>query len=150
MQLQVVLLLLVTLLLGSPQQVSEWGSELFITHDTPTLKPIWQRHMAVANTHATACFVSPQVLGVGSSKVACDYSNRLCQWNATYAFGATVLGDLVGWLSGGVEGWLLPASVSLMYAHTSSELCTTALAAVTCRLSSCVVISSGGVAWLAD
>ena len=32
----------------------------------------------------------------GSSKVACDYSNRLCQWNATYAFGATVLGGLVG------------------------------------------------------
>ena len=32
----------------------------------------------------------------GSSKVACEYSNRLCQWNATYAFGATVLGGLVG------------------------------------------------------
>jgi hypothetical protein len=37
----------------------------------------------------------PQVLAAGSSKVACDYSNRLCQWNATYAFGGAVLGDLV-------------------------------------------------------
>jgi hypothetical protein len=30
-----------------------------------------------------------------SSKYACDYSNRLCQWNARYMFGATVLGDKV-------------------------------------------------------
>eukprot|EP00879_Flechtneria_rotunda_P012921 GHRR01013494.1.p1 GENE.GHRR01013494.1~~GHRR01013494.1.p1 ORF type:complete len:1269 (+),score=413.90 GHRR01013494.1:1918-5724(+) len=28
-----------------------------------------------------------------SSKYACDYSNRLCQWNARYMFGATVIGD---------------------------------------------------------
>lgn len=36
-----------------------------------------------------------QVLAAGFSKVACDFSNRLCQWNASYAFGGTVLGDLV-------------------------------------------------------
>lgn len=30
-----------------------------------------------------------------SSKHACDFSNRLCQWPATYKFGATVLGDKV-------------------------------------------------------
>jgi hypothetical protein len=34
-------------------------------------------------------------VAAGSSKVACDYSNRLCQWNASYAFGGAVLGDLV-------------------------------------------------------
>lgn len=48
-------------------------------------------HIAVA-THVVPLL---QVVGAGSSKVACDYSNRLCQWNASYVKGAAVLGDLV-------------------------------------------------------
>eukprot|EP00883_Tetradesmus_obliquus_P003960 jgi/Sobl393_1/14275/SZX72377.1 len=36
-----------------------------------------------------------------SSKYACDYSNRLCQWNARYMFGSTVLGDKV-FFNGGI------------------------------------------------
>jgi len=66
----------------------------------------------LSNTHMSAGVVRPlmsllQVLCAGSSKVACDYSNRLCQWNASYAFGAAVLGDLVGADSDGVNQWLL-------------------------------------------
>jgi hypothetical protein len=43
----------------------------------------------------------PSLQALAGSKVACDYSNRLCQWNATYAVGGAVLGDLVG-----DAGWL--------------------------------------------
>jgi hypothetical protein len=32
---------------------------------------------------------------VASSKYACEYSNRLCQWQASYAFGAAVVEDKV-------------------------------------------------------
>jgi hypothetical protein len=53
-----------------------------------------------------------QALCSGSSKVACDYSNRLCQWNASYAFGAAVLGDLVSEFERGSQVPAAPTSSS--------------------------------------
>jgi hypothetical protein len=46
--------------------------------------------------HECACLLLVLLQAANaSSKYACDYSNRLCQWNARYMFGATVLGDKV-------------------------------------------------------
>lgn len=45
-------------------------------------------------TH-TSAWLMLQGTDAASSKYACDYSNRLCEWTPRYIFGATVMGDKV-------------------------------------------------------
>eukprot|EP00878_Enallax_costatus_P007068 GHUV01007407.1.p1 GENE.GHUV01007407.1~~GHUV01007407.1.p1 ORF type:complete len:480 (+),score=85.04 GHUV01007407.1:927-2366(+) len=56
-------------------------------------------HIALAAVAFVLLLAVPSAYA--SSKYACDYSNRLCQWNAIYMFGGTVMGDLA-FFSGGI------------------------------------------------
>eukprot|EP00878_Enallax_costatus_P025014 GHUV01026731.1.p2 GENE.GHUV01026731.1~~GHUV01026731.1.p2 ORF type:complete len:127 (+),score=22.20 GHUV01026731.1:509-889(+) len=55
---------------------------------------LWCLVLLAGPTAAGCCMYARQV-DAKSSKYACEFSNRLCQWQARYAFGAAVIGDMV-------------------------------------------------------
>ncbi|WIA16706.1 hypothetical protein OEZ85_013362 [Tetradesmus obliquus] len=59
------------------------------------------RGSPIAVVVALACICLALPAAVASSKYACDYRNKLCQWSARFMFGATVLDDKA-FFSGGI------------------------------------------------